>query len=141
MKFEESRRIKDNLKEKGKMIFTKGATENQIVNFEKKNGITLPTKYKEWLQLSDGGEFYLPSGLQMYGVVHKPIIDVDDNDKPDDKYIVIGALASGDPILCEENSEKISIFNHEDGHIEEDEIYEDFYSFLNDLHELLGIGE
>ena len=60
---------------------------------------------------------------------------------PDDKYIVIGALSTGDPILCERDGEKISIYNLEGGRIEEDEAYEDFYSFLKDLYDLLGIGE
>ena len=52
-----------------------------------------------------------------------------------------GALSTGDPILCERDGEKISIYNLEGGRIEEDEAYEDFYSFLKDLYDLLGIGE
>ena len=51
-----------------------------------------------------------------------------------------GALASGDPILCEKSSEKIAIYNQEAGRIEDDEIYDDFIAFLKDLHDLLGIG-
>ena len=47
----------------------------------------------------------MPAGVQLYGVSHKPLIDVNDNDRPDDSYIVIGALASGDPILCERKGE------------------------------------
>ena len=82
----------------------------------------------------------MPAGVQMYGVEHKPLIDVEDMDKPEEKYIVIGALASGDPILCDKTSEKISIYNHEAGRIEEDEIYESFVEFLNDLYDMLGIG-
>ena len=35
----------------------------------------------------------------------------------------------------------ILIYNQEVGRIEEDEIYSDFYSFLNDLSNLLGIKE
>lgn len=77
----------------------------------------------------------------MYGVAHKPLIDVDDNDRPNDKYIVIGALASGDPILCEKEGERISIYNHATGFVEDDDIYEDFFTFLNNLYGLLGIGE
>ena len=57
-----------------------------------------------------------------------------------DNYIVIGALATGDPILCKKKGEQISIYNHEAGRIEEDEIYQNFYAFLSDLYELLGIG-
>ena len=132
--------IIEQIKPQGKMRFLDGATESQIVEFELNNNIKFPLKYREWLLFSDGGNFYLPAGVQMYGVAHKPIIDVSDDDRPNENYIVIGALASGDPILCEKNMERISIYNHEAGRIEDDEIYEDFFAFLNNLYELLGIG-
>lgn len=128
------------IKQQGKMNFLAGATENQIEEFEKKHNLKLPLKYREWLLFSDGGEFFLPAGVQMYGVAHKPIIDVSEDDRPSDNYVVIGALASGDPILCEKSGEQISIYNHEAGVIESDESYEDFFAFLIDLHEILGIG-
>lgn len=128
------------LKQQGKMLFLAGVIENQIEEFEKKHKLKLPLKYREWLLFSDGGEFFLPAGVQMYGVAHKPIIDVSEDDRPSDNYVVIGALASGDPILCEKSGERISIYNHEAGVIESDETYEDFFAFLIDLHEILGIG-
>lgn len=78
--------------------------------------------------------------FKLYGVEHKPVIDVNNNDRHSDEYVVIGALASGDPILCEKASERILIYNQEAGRIEDDEIYDDFISFLNDLCDLLGIG-
>ena len=37
--------------------------------------------------------------------------------------------------------EKISIYDHETGSIDDELIYDDFYAFLNDLYDLLGIGE
>ena len=77
---EELEAIIDKLKEQGKMIFLEGATEEQITQFEKDHEIEFPEKYKEWLQYSDGGELFLPAGVQFYGVAHKPIIDVDEND-------------------------------------------------------------
>ena len=77
----------------------------------------------------------------MYGVSHKPLIDVNDNDRPDDSYVVIGALSTGDPILFKQDSEQISIYNHGDGIIEADETYADYTAFLIDLYDLLGIGE
>ena len=132
--------IIDQIKLQGKMRFLDGATESQIDGYEEKNNIKFPSRYREWLLFSDGGSFYLPAGVQMYGVAHKPIIDVSDDDRPSTNYIVIGSLASGDPILCEKDSEKISIYNHEAGRIEDDEIYEDFFSFINNLYEFLGIG-
>ena len=123
------------------MAFLEGASEEQILEFENNRGVVLPNKYKEWLRFSDGGECFLPDGVQFYGVAHKPFINMDDNDRPNDEYIVIGALATGDPILCERTGERISIYNLEAGRIEEDETYEDFFSFLNDLYELIGQEE
>jgi hypothetical protein len=140
MLLDELKNIVDQLNKQGKMMFLAGATEEQISLFEKEHRIKLPSKYKEWLRFSDGGEFFLPAGIQLFGVAHKPTIDVDDNDRPDENYIVIGALSSGDPIVCETEGEQISIFNHEAGKIENDETYSDFISFLNALYELLGIG-
>lgn len=137
---DELKKIVDQLNNEGKMSFLTGAAEDQISLFEKEHGIRLPSKYKEWLSFSDGGEFFLPAGIQLYGVAHKPLIDVDDNDRPDENYVVIGALSSGDPIVCEKNGEQISIFNHEAGRIESDETYTDFNSFLSGLYELLDIG-
>lgn len=138
---EELKSIIEDLQEKGKMAFLEGATDEQIALFEKENTIKFPSKYREWLQYSDGGECYLPAGVQFYGVTHKPLLDVNCDDRPDRKYIVIGALSTGDPILCEKDSEQISIYNQQDGTIEEDEIYSDFFAFLRDLYDLLGIGE
>lgn len=132
--------IIEQIKKQGKMRFPNGAAEDQIADFENKHNIKFPSKYREWLLFCDGGEFFQPAGVQMYGVAHKPIIDVFDNDRPSSNYIIIGALASGDPILCEKGNETISIYNHEAGRIESDETYEDFYAFLSDLYEMLGIG-
>lgn len=136
----ELKRIIKQLKTQGKMNFLEEATEEQIDSFEKNYDIKLPVKYREWLLLSDGGECFLPAGVQFYGVAHKPLIDVEDSDRPSDKYVVIGALASGDPIVFEKNKENISIYNHETGRIEDDEIYDDFYLFLKDMYNMLGIG-
>lgn len=137
---EEFKAIVDNLHEQGKMNFIDETTEEKITVFEKVNDIILPSKYKEWLLFSDGGEFFLPAGIQLYGIEHKPLIDVDNNDRPSEDYIVIGALSSGDPILCKKAGERIAIYNQEAGRIEDDEIYDDFIAFLNDLYDLLGIG-
>lgn len=136
----ELKNIAKTLEKQGKMHFLDGATVEQIAQFEKDNSIQLPSKYKDWLLYSDGGEFFLPAGIQMYGVANKPLIDVMDEDRPNDNYIVIGALAFGDPILFQKNAETISIYNHEAGTIEDDEVYEDFIAFLNDLPNVLGIG-
>ena len=100
MMSDEMKKILEHITTLGKMHFLEGATEEQILAFENANGITLPIQYKEWLTYSDGGEFFLPAGVQFYGVAHKPVIDVNDNDRPSEDYIIVGALATGDPILC-----------------------------------------
>lgn len=133
--------IVDKFNEQGKMNFLEATTEEKITEFEKEHNVKLSEKYKEWLLFSDGGEFFLPAGIQLYGVEHKPVVNVDNNDRPSEDYIVIGALASGDPILCEKAGEKIAIYNQEAERIEDDEIYDDFIAFLNDLYDLLGIGD
>ena len=138
---EELKKIIDTISTQGEMNFLEATTEEKIVAFEMEHNIKLPTEYREWLLFSDGGEIFLPAGIQFYGVEHKPIIDIEDDDRPDDSYIVIGALASGDPIVFKKTKERISIYNLEDDRIEDDETYEDFYAFLNDTYDMLGIGD
>lgn len=138
---DEIKNIVAQFNEKGKMNFLEAATAEDIAKFEEENEIRLPLKYKEWLLFSDGGEFFLPAGVQMYGVTHKPMINVNDDDRPDDSYIVIGAFASGDPVLCKKDCKSIFVYDHEAGIIDDELIYDDFLAFLNDLYDLLGIGE
>lgn len=138
---DELKAIIDKLNEQGKMLFFEGATEELIEQFEKDHDVVFPKRYKEWLQFSDGGEFFLPAGLQLYGVAHKPLIDIEDDNRPDDNYIVIGTLTSGDPVLCEKSGEKIAIFDNETGRIDDELVYDDFFALLNDLYDLFGIGE
>ena len=138
---EELKSIIEMLNRQGQMGFIESATEEQIADFEKKHSLSFPSKFREWLLYSDGGECYLPVGIQLYGVAHKPFIDVDDNNRPDDGYVVIGGLPNGDPVLIKKDSETVSIYNHEAGRIENDEVYDNFFAFLNDLYNILGIGE
>lgn len=133
--------IVNNLTQQGDMYFCEGTEESQITAFEELHDIKLPDKYREWLRFSDGGELFLPAGVQLYGVDHKPVINVNDDDRPDDNYIVIGALASGDPVIFRKTEQIISIYNHDAGRIEDDESYDDFFCFLNDLYDALGIGD
>ena len=97
----------EDLKKEGKMSFVEGTSEEKIAEYEGEKGIKFPKQYKEWLEFSDGGELYLPAGIQLYGIEHKPLINVDDDCRPSEEYIVIGALASGDPILFQKGKEKI----------------------------------
>lgn len=137
---EELKQIVDRFIEQGKMDFLEETTKEKIFEFEKVHSVKLPEKYKEWLLFSDGGELFMPAGVQLYGVEHKPLIDVNDNSRPNDDYIVIGAFASGDPILCKIDEETISIYNQEIGEIDEELVFQDFPSFLYKLYELLGLG-
>ena len=132
------------LLERDDMIFPEAATADDISEFEKNNSVVLPQSFKDWLLLHDGGEFYLPGGVQIYGVAHKPVIDVTYNDRPSENpkdYIVIGALSTGDPILCGKKGECISIYNHEEDTIESDEVFPDFFSFIDGLYSLLGMED
>lgn len=131
----------DKFNKQGRMSFLKETTEEKILAFEKENKVVLPSGYKKWLLFSDGGELFLPAGVQLYGIEHKPFIDVTDNSRPSDDYIVIGAFALGDPVLCKKTDETISIYNQEIGEIDKELVYPDFITFLNDLAELLGVGE
>lgn len=133
--------VVEEIKKQGQMSFLNPTTAEKIDSFEKENQITLPAEYREWLQISDGGEFFLPAGIQLYGVEHKPFIDANDDSRPDESYVVIGALASGDPILFKKNNQEIAIYNIEANRIEDDEVYPDFISFLKNLADLLGIGD
>lgn len=138
MILDKTKKIFERISTQGEMRFLDGATEEQILSFESKNKITFPVQYREWLKYSDGGELFLPAGVQFYGVSHKPLVDINDESAPSEEYIAIGALASGDSILYKKGEEQISIYNHANGRIEEDEIYQDFYTFLMSLDELLG---
>ena len=69
---EELKTIIDKLNDQGKMAFLEGATEEQIAQFEKDHEIILPKKYKEWLQHSDGGEFFLPAGATLWCCTQAP---------------------------------------------------------------------
>lgn len=138
---EQMKELIEVLKKQGKTKFFSGVNEKEIQEFEDTNNIKLPNDYKAWLQFSDGGECFLPAGVQFYGIKQKPIIDITDDDKPDETYTIIGILSTGDPILCKKDSEEIAIYNHEAGVIEPDEKYKNFNAFLEDLPNILGIGE
>lgn len=57
------------------MEFYDGASENEIVQFERNHFVRLPEKYREWLRFSDDGELFLSGGIRLYGVSHAPLID------------------------------------------------------------------
>ena len=115
------------------------ATYSDISMFEQVNNIRLPRDYTKFLYLADGADLYLPAGVQLFGVSHKPTIDILCEDRPNDEYIVIGYLSNGDPVLFKKDNKEISIYNIKDNTIEDDETYKDFSSFLADLENILGL--
>ena len=131
--------IINKLKEQGKMNFMPKATDDHIYRFEKINSVILPSQYKAWLLFSDGGDLFLPAGVQLYGVSHLPLIDVNNKYVPNNRYIVIGALASGDQIIFSKGEDQVSIFNHETEKINYNESFADFFTFLTNLSEFLGL--
>ena len=137
---QEAKGISDQLLKQGKMRFREGAAEEDILRFEQDHGFCLPKKFKEWLLFSDGGEFFLPGGAYFRGVAHKPLINVDDRDTPDENHIVIGALATGEPLVFEKGREEIAVYDHETGQIQEEERFSDTFVFLKSLSAYLGIG-
>ena len=129
------------IKSFGKCKLNEPATKEQIESFEKTNNVKIPNKYKEWLLYSDGGHICLPAGIQFYGVSQKPLIAMNSVDIPDDSYVIIGELSTGDPILFKKNSEQVAIYNQDGNKVESDEIYEDFEKFLNDIRNILGLED
>ncbi len=124
------------LKSKSEMRFLPGVTQKRIEAFEKNNGLLLTNQYREWLQFSDGGELFPPAGVQLYGIAHRPVIESDE--EIGKQYVVIGSLASGDPIVSVKGTETVAIYNREKNRFEPDEQYDDFVSFLTNFREILG---
>lgn len=133
--------ISELLQAQGKMSFPDGASEEDIASFEKSNNVEFPEQYRQWLLFSDGGNLFLPAGLQLYGVKHKPIINLEEKDKPDDSYVVVGRMSWGEPIVFKKGSDEFAIYDHESGEIDDDVRYDSFFDFLKGLYDLLGIGE
>ena len=125
------------LARQGNTTLHDGTTKEKISEFEKEHNVVFPSKVKDWLLFSDGGSFFEPSGLLLYGIEHEPIIDPDCYDIPGNNYVVIGTLGTGAVVLCRKSGEEILVCYQEMGKVEADEIYSDFIAFLNDLKNLL----
>ena len=57
---EKAKALAARFENQGKMRFKDGASPEQIKAFEKEYSVVLPSRLKEWLVFSDGGEFFLP---------------------------------------------------------------------------------
>lgn len=103
--------------------------KSRFHSLRRKTGSGCQEKYREWLRFSDGGEFFLPAGTQMYGVAHLPLIDVADEGCPDDKHIVVGRMCNGDPVMYEKGSETFAIYFPDEGKIGNGLVYNDYFDF------------
>ena len=71
---EEIKALFDQLQEREDMKFLEAASDEQIKNFEKEHEVSFPAKYREWLLLCDGGELYLPAGVQFSALLTIPLL-------------------------------------------------------------------
>lgn len=138
---ERLRKTAGTLESQGTMNFLDPATPEQISEFERKNGITFPEQYREWLSFSDGGELFLPAGCQLYGVAHLPLIDPSDGNRPDDSWVAVGAMCSGDAVIFEKESGRFAVYFAEEGRLDDSLVYKDYFTFLGSLYDLLGMDE
>lgn len=58
----------DIIKDSKSHILFNGITKSDISVFEHANSIILPHDYAEFLCLLDGGELYLPAGIQIWDI-------------------------------------------------------------------------
>lgn len=75
--------------------FNPPAAEEEILNWERTNGITIPESYKEWLRFSDGSEIFGHTA-ELLGV--KRIV-VKGEFLPED-LVIIGHLVGDGELLC-----------------------------------------
>jgi hypothetical protein len=80
-------------------------TADELQDYEQRNSISLPSKYKEWLVYSDGGRLFNAS-IQLYGIKSFPKIEINSSGIPTN-YIVIGMLGFGEAICFIDGGEKI----------------------------------
>ncbi len=131
----------EGLKKYGRIKTEPWVTAEDIRRFEERTGIRIPALYREWLQISDGGYLFPPAGLQLYGVSHRPLIQLAADIPADGVYAIAGAMPYGDPVLFKVGSEEFMLFNQEDGRIEPEEVFPDFSSFLDHIPSLLGLED
>jgi len=110
------------------MKFNTGATNDEILKFEKMNGVKFPDLVKEWLLFTDGCCLFNTT-VQLYGVAHKPCVTTTPKGISG-KYIGIGKFNFGDNICFLDKSQKI--FQCGESIIE----YDDFKKFLEAILEI-----
>ena len=144
-------KAQDKLKKKYKfhMEFHDGATEEEIVKFEKTLGVTIPAHYREFLKftkVADLGE----ASVEFFGVSETAgsasMYDMNYIDPEIDAYDIAGARNSNLLIFAMDvasfltgiNTEtgEIVFWNHEDEEDKYCELADDFYSYIEE--DLIG---
>ena len=110
------------------MDFNQGSSDKEIADFETKNKLVFPESVKDWLKYTDGCCLF-NSTVQLYGVIHTPLIDVEPKGV-DNGFIEIGAFNYGDSVCIK--SEQSTIFLCGETIIE----YSDFEEFLEYVIEI-----
>ena len=109
-----------------------GATDAEISEFERSNGAVLPVSFRSWLEISDGGRLFLPEGIELYGVVHPPLLELDDPYTPEGGWLVVGMMPDTDLVLVSLTGEATVVYNREGGTFDDAVRYGDFLAFLED---------
>ncbi|HEX9062679.1 MAG TPA: SMI1/KNR4 family protein [Clostridia bacterium] len=109
--------------------FDPPATEEEILDWERTNGITIPESYKEWLRFSAGSQIFTTTA-RFFGV--KEIV-VNKKHIPDD-LVNIGELIGDGELLCfsKETGKILSLFEGE---------REDYDGFKEVLIEVIRLGK
>lgn len=129
------------------MDFKPPVSEDEIKNFERENGISLPASYKELLTHFDGGEIFVP-GTLFFGIKSyhccPSIKEVNSKSKrslisiPNDN-LIIAELNFGDFIAIDLNSEEVIQWDHECD--EEFDRWDTLYDFIEFLITSYEAGE
>ena len=110
-----------------------GATDAEISEFERSNGVVLPVSFRSWLEISDGGRLFFPEGIELYGVVHPPLLELDDPYTPEGGWLVVGMMPDTDLVLVSLKGEATVVYNREGGTFDDAVCYGDFLAFLEDI--------
>ncbi len=141
-------KAQDKLKKKYKfhMEFHDGATEEEIVKFEKTLGVTIPAHYREFLKFTNGADLG-EAGVEFFGVSKTAgstsMYDMNYIDPEIDAYDIAGARSSNLLIFAIDLGNYLHGINMETGEVaywdytdpdgeEYSEISADFYTYIEE---------
>ncbi len=111
----------NNLKDEYYSEFFAPVTEDQLLEWENQNKITMPESYKDWLRFSNGAiirDFL----ARLYDIKN---IEINNKDYPDDLVIIGELIGDGERLCFSKSTGKIIRINHGDTRE-----YNDFKTFL-----------